>query len=638
MNRSTFAAVVAVVAFALGAAAVLWVALGGSGAHPLALAMTLAIGLVYAAGASELWRLHRDTLALNAALAALPEGGAAGHAIDLRQWLGRLPAPLRDAVRRRIEGERVGLPGPALTPYLVGLLVLLGMLGTFLGLVVTLDGTVLALERTTDLAAMRAALAAPVKGLGVAFGTSVAGVAASAMLGLMSALARRERASSARLLDGAIATTLRGLGRDAQRDAQRSQQLAHVAEALRAQAGLLPGVVEQVQALLARLDTHHSAQQAQLLAGQADFHREAQAQLGTLALSVGQSLRDSLAESARIAGAALQPVAEATMAGIARESSAVQARLAESAQAQLDGLGARAQSTVAALGEGLRQQAAALAEGVAQAHATLRAEAAAQDAQRQVAWTQALQDLAATLQQQARDTQAQAKRDQTALAADLARGAEALQQQVAAQARDTVTEVAAQARSTIAEVARLTETAAEAPRAAADVIAQLRGQLTESLERDQALLAERARLTEVLTSLIDDAQRATVAQHGAVQTLVAAAEGLMQRTGEQLQQHVQAVATQQADVAVRLNGSAVEVASLGEAFGAAVQQFGANSGALVAQLARIESALDQSAARHDEQLAYYVAQAREVIDLSLSAQQPLVEALQRLAAPAAQAA
>src|SRR3546814_4133357 len=66
---------------------------------------------------------------------------------------------------------------PVLTPYLVGLLVLLGMLGTFLGMVATLRGTGLALESSTDLAAIRASLAAPVQGLGFAFGTSVAGVA-----------------------------------------------------------------------------------------------------------------------------------------------------------------------------------------------------------------------------------------------------------------------------------------------------------------------------------------------------------------------------------------------------------------------------------------------------------------------------
>jgi hypothetical protein len=80
------------------------------------------------------------------------------------------------------------------------------MLGTFLGMVVTFKGAVFALEGSTDLQAIRSALAAPIRGLGLSFGTSVAGVAASAMLGLMSAVARRERADVARQLDQRIAT------------------------------------------------------------------------------------------------------------------------------------------------------------------------------------------------------------------------------------------------------------------------------------------------------------------------------------------------------------------------------------------------------------------------------------------------
>ena len=69
-------------------------------------------------------------------------------------------------MRLRIEGERVALPGPALTPYLVGLLVMLGMLGTFLGMVVTFKGAVFALEGSSDLQAIRAALAGAHQGPG----------------------------------------------------------------------------------------------------------------------------------------------------------------------------------------------------------------------------------------------------------------------------------------------------------------------------------------------------------------------------------------------------------------------------------------------------------------------------------------
>jgi alpha-glucosidase (family GH31 glycosyl hydrolase) len=47
-------------------------------------------------------------------------------------------------------------------------------------------------------------------------------------------------------------------------------------------------------------------------------------------------------------------------------------------------------------------------------------------------------------------------------------------------------------------------------------------------------------------------------------------------------------------------------------------------------LQRIEDSLNKSVARSDEQLAYYVAQAREVIDLSILSQKQIVEDLQQL--------
>ena len=74
------------------------------------------------------------------------------------------------------------------------------------------------------------------------------------------------------------------------------------------------------------------------------------------------------------------------------------------------------------------------------------------------------------------------------------------------------------------------------------------------------------------------------------------------------------------------------MASLGDAFGTAVNLFSESNGKLLDNLKRIETSLEQSAARSDEQLAYYVEQAREVIDLSLSAQKEVIDALAALKA------
>ena len=142
----------------MGLAAAGWIGAGYVGSNPLALGVTLLIALFYMAGAFELYRYGRATSGLRQAVAGLEAPPA-----SLAGWLDSLPPSLRHAARLRIEGERAALPGPSLTPYLVGLLVLLGMLGTFLGMVVTLRGTGLALESATDLHAIRASLAAPVR-------------------------------------------------------------------------------------------------------------------------------------------------------------------------------------------------------------------------------------------------------------------------------------------------------------------------------------------------------------------------------------------------------------------------------------------------------------------------------------------
>ncbi|WP_298602082.1 DUF802 domain-containing protein, partial [uncultured Zoogloea sp.] len=328
MNRT-----LALMAYLLGLLAVGWVGAGYIGHSPLALTMTALIGVVYLAGGLELLRFQQATASLARALEAIPEGLA-----SLGDWLGQVHPSLHNPVRLRIEGERSGLPGPAVTPYLVGLLVLLGMLGTFLGMVVTLNGAVLALESTTDLHTIRAALAAPVKGLGVAFGTSVAGVAASAMLGLVSTLCRRQRLLTGQRLDARIAGALRGFSLGHQRQ--------EAFKAIQAQAQALPEVVTTLQTMMAQLERHNQQLAERLLAGQESHYREAKGVYTALAASVDQSLRDSLSHSARLAGEAIQPVVEATMAGIARETSSLRETLTDTVAAQLDGLAGRFDSTV----------------------------------------------------------------------------------------------------------------------------------------------------------------------------------------------------------------------------------------------------------------------------------------------------
>jgi hypothetical protein len=481
-------------AFFLGATAIVWIGIGFFGSDVLALSMTAIIGAVYAFGALELHRFRQISATLAAALEAIP-----AQLNDLSDWLHRVPASLQTPVRLRIEGERIGLPGPALTPYLVGLLVMLGMLGTFLGMVVTLKGAVFALEGTTDLQAIRSAMAAPIKGLGLAFGTSVAGVAASSMLGLMSALSRRERMLGAQLLDTHIATTLRGFSLTYQRQA--------TFKTLQLQSQALPQVVDQMQAMMAQMERMGQQINARLLSNQEGFHRDVKGVYTDLAHAVDKTLRESLTDSARLAGEGLQPAMQAAIAGIAQQAESMHAQMAQT----------------------FEQHASALV-------ATL-----------QTQWQQS-------------STQAQTN-----------------------------------TQSTLGEIARLIDTAAQAPRAAAEVIEQLRHQMTSSSVRDNELLAERSRLVETLNTLL---------------TTVGSETAKM------------------SDIAAHVTSSAVEVSSLSDAFGLAVQSFGQSNDKLIVNLQRIEGALAKSQERSDDQLAYYVAQAREIIELSISSQPALVKEAQ----------
>ncbi len=792
-SRALFAAV-----FVIGLAAVAWVASGFVGTSAFALGMTLLIGAVYLGGAWELRRFGQSTTALAGALSQVPQ-----PLERLADWLPRVPAPLQNAVRQRVEGERSVFPGLALTPYLIGLLVMLGMLGTFLGMVVTFKGAVFALEGSADLSAIRSALAAPIKGLGLSFGTSVAGVATSAMLGLMAALARRERAQTLRSLDALVSTTLRPFSAAH----QRQQSF----EALQRQAEAMPAAALHLQTLIEQMERRNQQLDEQLLARQADFQREAAAAYSGLAQSVERSLSESLAASARAATESLQPVVQQAMAGIAAESTRLHEGVSAAVQAQLDGLATRFSATtstvadtwaralaqherggeqmIQGLGQSLaafntgfearatqwlgsvqtaqeraqaersqaeQQQQAALTAALADVAQTLQtewrqagAQALAQQqavlqaledsattitersreqagrsldgvarliaqtevlvqvrAQSEAAWTQehgqrmdalaalwrselaalrseeamrsegaaqraaelhtgvaqqlaalqtqaaqgltglqteATQQLTALRETEAARLQAAAEQQSKAFAAltqqlhtlredEATRGAAAVQRLTDLQSA-LATQLATLGTALEAPMARLMHTASEAPKAAAEVIAQLREQMSRLAERDNATLAERGELVGQISSLLQQVQQTTGEQRSAIESLVGSATTVLDRVGQQFADTVGAQAGRAEAMAGQAATSAAQLASLGEAFQQGAGQLAASHEQLVHSLQRVEGAIGQSLARSDEQLAYYVAQAREVIDLSISAQQSIVEDLRRLRAP-----
>ena len=867
MNRSLNAGVL-MGAFLLGLAAIGWVGAGFVGTSHIALAMTFAMAAAYLAGALEVRRYRGLTLGLATALAKVPE-----PLNQLGDWLGAVPQPLQHSVRQRVEGERAALPGLSLTPYLIGLLVMLGMLGTFLGMVVTFKGAVFALEGSADLAAIRSALAAPIKGLGFAFGTSVAGVATSAMLGLMSALVRRERLGVVRALDARIATVFHPFTIAFQRNASFT--------AMQVQASALPAVVEQLQALMTQMEQRGQQLDTQLLTRQDQFHQEAATAYTGLGQTVALSLKESLTASARIAGETIQPVVESAMKAIAEESTRLHGQVSEAVQAQLKGLSSEFSTTTgavsdtwkqalatqsqtnaelvsglglalaginqtleqrsqallgnvteamgrqqseqalaeqnkqAAWAQTLQSQAAAseamvgqlsqalagfsetleqrtsalltnMGEAMGRAHSeqaaseqskqavwaeTLQAQATASehmvtqlsealvgfnttfeqraqallanvaeamrqtqiehaqaDQQKQTAWTNALQGMAASLQNEWKSVGGKHFEQQQAVGESLAQAAAAIQRSATEQAHQTQEEMSrllaasealvkarseaeaqwtsqqgermdqiaglwrselaalrseesARGESAVARLAdwqeglttqlqtlrreedqrgeaavnrlgelqtamashlatlgealeapmtRLLETASEAPKAAAEMIAQLRQEMSHLTERDNLALQERTALVGHLGTLLQSVEHATGEQRAAIESLVGSATRVLDQVSQQFSATLEKQAGNTNEVAAQVAGSAAELASLGEAFHHGVQLFSESNQQLVDKLQHIEGAMAKNMARSDEQLAYYVAQAREVIDLSISSQQGIVEDLRRL--------
>ncbi len=718
MNKKLFSG-----ALAIGAMTIVSVAIGFIGSNYLALVMTAIIGLVYGFGVHELRQFRRTTASLHTALGSIPENLAV-----LSQWLDRVPESLQNSVRLRIEGERTGLPGPSLTPYLVGLLVMLGMLGTFIGMVVTFNGAVFALEGSTDLQAIRSALAAPIRGLGLAFGTSVAGVAASAMLGLMSALSRRDRLQVAQLLDNRIATDLHRFSFTHQRQ--------ETFKAIQSQAQALPAVVDQLQSMMSQMERMSHQLNQQLLSNQESFHAEVKNVYGELANSVDASLKNSLSQGAMLAGESIKPVLEATMNNIAHNAVVMQQQVVSTTQQQIDHFAARFDATVTTvsdtwksalaqhtttndhlidrvghsftgIAETIEQRASELIYTLSDRHASLQAAQAASDQQRMNAWQHSLESMAASLHREFHDSGVQTLTQQNQICTTLTETARSITEHAQAAAVANLNNInhlvtsseelvrsrmvseanwlkqhgermdqlvsllhtelgalrdqeAARGHAAVERlgelqaaltshlttlgtaleepITRLIHTASEAPRAAAEVIGQLRQEISHSLARDNELLEERSRIMATLSTLLDAINHAASEQRAVIDALVESSAVTLHQAGAKFADQVESEAIKLADIGAQVSSSAIEVSSLGEAFGLAVRSFDEANAHLIANLQRIEAALDKSTLRSDEQLAYYVAQAREVIDLSILSQKQIVDELRQLPGKSARVA
>lgn len=688
-------------AFTIGALAILWIGRLFLGVDTLGLGVTLLIGGVYAIGTWELLQFRQATASLKSALSAVTEPME-----DLTQWLQSLSPSLQNSVRLRVEGERTGLPAPILTPYLVGLLVMLGLLGTFIGMVDTLKGAVVALEGSSELEAIRAGLAAPIEGLGLAFGTSVAGVAASAMLGLLSTLSRRERLQASHLLDSKVASQLSHFS------AKHQQLLAF--KAIQDQAQALPAVAEQLSGLATSLETMGEQIGERLLANQELFQQGVSTLYQELNQSVDQSLKTTLVESAELISNSIQPMAEKTLGQLTTANIDAKTHLNKMSEQQLEALSVSVQSNTSLVREAVEAGIAKQSESTEELVASVNNSIAAAALEMQSSSQALLSSFSETSQQwietqsklsSASEQQLVVLNDAVTNNAELVRGSldaslakqsdatEALvesvnssiasaasemqsssklllssfsdsseqwaeqQQKSAQQFSSTIRDelaglredegkrgdvavahltqleetVATQLRTLGAALeepmTRLIETASQTPKAAAEVIEKLRGEMTKNFERDNDLLSERTRLMAQLETLSNTLEASSVGQREAIDALIERSAETLSQVGSQFGERLEGESAKLAGVVDHFASSSADMASLGDAFNAAVMMFSESNAQLVENLNRIEVALGQSTSRSDEQLAYYVSQAREIIDHNLLSHQQIIAAL-----------
>ncbi|MDY0073095.1 MAG: hypothetical protein RBR77_10645 [Thauera sp.] len=627
-------------AFALGLAVVLWVGVGYVGRSNLALLMTVLIAAVYLLGASELWRFNRASAALANALSRVRSGGTATAQVAANEgsdWLNSVPAPLAAVVRQRLGGEAAAFPGPALSPYLVGMLVLLGMLGTFLGMVMTLDGAVQALEMSTDLQAMRSALAAPVKGLGVAFGTSVAGVAASAMLGLLLALARRERVR--------LGQQLNRLLQDELRPHSLAWQRTQAYAALNSQAEDLPRLVDRMEQMMNVLLSRDEASQAAQRSAQAEFQAHSRSEFEALALRLEHGMQQQLAVAVGQAGDALQVLTsrhaeqaaqaasalqdqlgsglQQLLAELARHSAASADALERALSAQLEQQRAEQRAATQALHQAgsqfsaqFTQQADALLDGFSERLLAIEQQLAAQAAQQCSSQEHSLAQFSSQLGTQWQSNAEAARVEHRRL---LEHVGEALREMLAEQAGHN--------RQQRSELEALLSAAAVAPQAAGEVLSRLDERVSTRIASEQAMLAAHQQLLVQMQTVLDRLDASAGEQAAASTRLVGETAHTLGELGSAFAAHSAAQRDELAASSGELQASALEIASLGDAFALAVGRFADSNAQLGERLHSIEQRLEQSLQRSDEQLAYYIAQARELIDLSLLSQQRLLAEL-----------
>lgn len=601
----------------LGIAAPLWTLSWYAPEDTVARALIGVMLLGLCAGLVELYRRASELDALAGAIALL-EGDAASLDERLR---GASPALLR-LVRSRQQGEARGLPALGLAPFLVSLLVLLGLLGTFVGLISTLAGARDALSASGDVAALRASLLVPMQGLSRAFGTSVAGVSASAMLGLALTLTRRFEERLYATLDDRFAGGLA--------DATLVGRQMRALERLAGQSNDLPEVVARLGAVVEQLPVMEASLRAR--------HDEAMGALERSVREAAAQVSTTLREG--IAGAIATQ--ERTLAGLGEETARVLAARAASFAETLAQEAERRAEADASLREEGRARESAFAERLEERWQRFveeqgeQARAQAQREQERAAALDARMD--ALFRSDEQRQQERSARDQAMTSAWM-QSLEAHQERDAARAQ--------QAGDALARAAELVAVATRTLEGAADHLGALeQSARSERAEAARLLHAEVNRwLEEVAHRLSAEradtgalaerfaAQSAALEEHAGAR-IRALGDLLAQGAAEQASALASLCAQSQQDLQAQEEASATRMAALGERFARAAEE---QQRAIEALAARSEEALQAREVDASARLREVTERVAEMTEARLEAERGIEEGLRRSREETAQA-
>ncbi|MCC6554629.1 MAG: hypothetical protein IT372_16740, partial [Polyangiaceae bacterium] len=560
------------------------------GSDPLAFGMTLLIAAGLAIGTLELAMRAGRAARLGRELGGLPRPAT-------EEAVARASAPLRAMLEARIAGApSPGAPAP-FASYLIGALVMVGLLGTFLGLFETLRGAREALTASGDVDALRSALGAPMQGLSRAFGTSAAGVSASAMLGLGALIVRRAEARFGAAFVAYSAGALSPI-------TTAGRQLAAL-EAIARQGEARTAAEEALIARLARLEER-------LAAGQREAAREGAAAFAKAAGEVRGDIEAGVRRAAEATAAAVEPLAarvvERVGASAGEAIARIERRIDEDSAARREGdtaqlaamrgaaerLAARAEADAGRdaridalldrLGEAARQMTAMAA---AQAG---RVEALAEAAEaRAAAMAEAAEARAAALAEaaDARTAEIQARADARAAEREALADARSAELHARADARAMEMDARADARA-----AAIAEGAQAAHVAQAARLAAFEERLEQARhEGAGALVAFGERIERMLTgaagSITAFEERLELARRESAEALVAFEERLERARGdsagalaERLSAHARGVAESLAattavvrEAADLVRAGGAEMASVSEMFAGAVDRY-----------------------------------------------------------------